>query len=69
MKLKVGDRVAYTAEFVRNVQYGGELRGIVKAKKKVGERTLLRVDWGDFECLVAPENLCVPGPNMRFCRC
>lgn len=49
-EFKIGDKVAYDAAFCRNTgQQTGPIpfaRGIVTGLQKLGERTLVIVDWG-----------------------
>lgn len=60
--IKVGDRVAFKASFLRNTgQYAGEtpfLRGEVVKLKKLGDNTLATVKWSeDYTSKVLVSNL------------
>jgi hypothetical protein len=63
--VKVGDRVAYGRQFLRNIGcVTGDLpraRGIVAALVTVGEVTLAEIDWDlpDIPRRVNVKNLCV----------
>lgn len=73
--LKAGDRVAYSAAFLRSIgaQTGdaGFVRGTYQGEQKVGQRMFARVLWdGDDEPkLVCRPNIAPVGPNMEFCAC
>ena len=76
MKLAIGDRVAYSAAFLRSTgQQTGDapfLRGVVEKLDKIGDSLVLAtVAWNDPEWpkRVAVANLAKVGPNARFCQC
>lgn len=62
--IKTGDRVAYSARFLRSIgAYTGDLpfaRGTVTEIKKLGETTIAVIDWGNEEMAskVNVVNLC-----------
>lgn len=75
MKFKIGDRVAYSVQWLKSTcQQAGELghaRGVIVALQPLGERTLAEIDWGnpDVPRRVMTCNLAKVGANTRFCAC
>ena len=75
MKIKIGDKVAYSVQFLRSIgEVTGELpaaRGVVTDIKKLGQRELVSVDWGDENIpgKVISGNLAKVGANTRFAQC
>lgn len=83
-KIKVGDNVAYSVQFLRSC-YGGQapvceeaqLRGVVKELTRYGGDgglEIATIDWtGNVDEAqtkkVATANLAKVGPNVRFCAC
>jgi len=69
-KFKAGDRVKYSAAFVRSVQLPGdvaELKGKVLGVKKVGPKIVVKVKWGDGKIRSAiADNLAPVGKAERF---
>lgn len=61
-KFKIGDKVAYKASWIRNTQCHdlASARGEVTEIQKLGERSLITVDWGtnDVPPRVIDANLC-----------
>ena len=77
-KCEIGDRVAYSAQWLRNVglQTGDmpQLRGTVVELKDLGSRVIATVDWdlngAPYTVMrVLVVNLAHVGANMRFCQC
>jgi len=75
-QLQPGDRVAYSAQFLRSIGcQTGELpaaRGTVEAIENLGSTQLARIAWdtpGNLPQRVAAANLARVGPNSRFCSC
>lgn len=73
-KLVIGDRVAYSVQWLRSIGvYSGELpalRGRIKAFKPMGRKTIAVVEWTDGETSSAlVQNLAKVGPNRQFCNC
>lgn len=80
MKLAIGDRVAYSVQFLRSVgmshTYMAEARGVVRELRNLStvgtECVLACVDWkndycGELPLKVNTANLAKVGPNRRFC--
>ena len=73
--VKPGDRVAYSAQFLRAIGcLTGELpaaRGTVIAIEQLGSLQLAQIDWDrpGIPQRVAVHNLATVGPNRRFCAC
>ena len=75
--VSIGDRVAYSAAWLRSTGQQastddiGGARGVVSGLTKLGGITLAEVRWdrGDFPTRVNVQNLAVVGPNTRFCSC
>lgn len=73
--IKPGDRVAYSAQFLRSIgAYTGDLphaRGVVESVQVLGNCQLVTVRWDDTELpgRVLACNLAKVGPNSRFCAC
>lgn len=72
----VGDRVAYSAKWLRSTGQVasdiGHARGTVTAlESPTPNWTLATIQWenGDFPNKVLVSNLAKVGPNMRFCAC
>jgi hypothetical protein len=66
-KIKIGDRVAYSAAFLQSTgQYAGDAphaKGIVVALTQLGESTLAQIEWDtpDLPGKVNVANLCQVG--------
>jgi hypothetical protein len=76
MKLKLGDKVAYSAAFLKSIgaitgelpQLRGEVIELTTIGKGGPEVAKLRdADGYEWSSLVA--NLAIVGPNSRFCQC
>lgn len=73
-QLEVGDYVAFTAKFCRNIgaQTGDIpfMRGHIKDITQIGENKYARVLWNDGTITtVHLGNICHVGPNTKFCEC
>ena len=75
-QLQPGDRIAYSAAFLRSIGcQTGELpaaRGTVEAIENLGSTQLARIAWDRPDNLpqrVAVANLAKVGANSRFCSC
>ncbi len=78
-KIVVGDRVAYSARWLRStgqiasVDDIGHARGVVKELKPLGSITLAIVDWGKWRDVASEKvnvcNLAKVGPNRDYCNC
>jgi len=71
--VQIGDRVAYSAKWLRNTgQVAGDIghaRGVVVAlESPTPDWTLATIEWnGDFPEKVNVINLAIVGANSRFC--
>ncbi len=66
--LKIGDRIGYTAAFVRMMGGGydiGQIRGTVSDIGTFGEATLITFKTEDGECRALASNLCKVG-SVQF---
>lgn len=65
MTFKIGDRVAYKAAWIKSTQCHdlASARGTVEKIEKLGQRSLVTVDWGDDDVppRVIDANLCKVG--------
>jgi len=74
-EVKTGDRVAYSAAWLRSIGcYSGDLpalRGEVLKVQPLGRQQLATVQWAgeDQPAKVLVTNLALVGPNARFCQC
>jgi ribosomal protein L21E len=72
---KVGDRVAYSVQWLRSVGMThttyGRARGEVTAVKPFGDAVLVSIDWreGEGADRVLSANLAHVGANSRFAAC
>jgi hypothetical protein len=71
-RLAVGDRIAYSARFLKSIgaQTGElpQLRGEIRGFKKMGAKTLVDIVWddgSDSRALVG--NIAKVGANLAFC--
>ena len=77
MKLSIGDRVAYSVQFLRSIGMShsdmARARGVVASIELLGSSTLASVDWGadasELPGRVNVANLAKVGANSRFCQC
>lgn len=76
MKLQVGDKVAYSVQFLKSIGMShsdmSHGRGVITDIKSFGgSLTLATIKWNDPELpeRVAVPNLAKVGPNSRFCQC
>ena len=74
MKLKIGDKVAYSAQWLKSTgQYTGDIcfaRGVILSFTELSKECILaEVDWSseDFPKRVNVKNLARVGPNREFC--
>jgi hypothetical protein len=73
--VEVGDRVAYSVQWLRSVGMRqsplAHARGVVVELEPLGSSTLARIDWNDTDvpARVNVANLAKVGPNTRFCEC
>ena len=78
IQLKIGDRIAYSVQFLKSIfESQGEMalaRGKIVELQKIGESIVLAtIEW-DEECKDMPKrvnvkNLAHVGPNSGFCSC
>ena len=73
-QFKVGDRVAYSVQFLAAIgESHSDLardRGFVVSTQPLGQKTLVSINWdGDSPRMVLACNLAHVGLNTRFCQC
>ena len=74
-KLTIGDRVAYSAAWLRSTGQmagdSGHARGVIKKLIPLGSTMLAEIEWesGEHPGKVNVANLAKVGPNSRFCQC